>query len=105
MTRTATGWTSSLCCAACGDRVWGALRAPGVLLVTVFGALPGLATEHFTVPALVRFVLVVYMMLPSASLTAIHYMRQTLMISAIIYSFEFVCASGLSEPPAPWWST
>ena len=45
------------------------------------------------------------MMLPSASLTAIHYMRQTLMISAIIYSFEFVCASGLSEPPAPWWST
>ena len=32
---------------------------------------------------------VVYMMLPSASLTAIHYMCQTLMISAIIYSFEF----------------
>ena len=29
------------------------------------------------------------MMLPSASLTAIHYMRQTLMISCIIYSFEF----------------
>ena len=28
-------------------------------------------------------------MLPNASLTAIHYMRQTLMISAIIYSFEF----------------
>ena len=32
---------------------------------------------------------VVYMMLPSASLTANHYMCQTLMISAIIYSFEF----------------
>ena len=29
------------------------------------------------------------MMLPSASLTANHYMCQTLMISAIIYSFEF----------------
>ena len=56
MTRTATGWTSSLCSAACGDRVWGALRAPGVLLDPVFGALPGLATEHFTVLALVRFV-------------------------------------------------
>ena len=29
------------------------------------------------------------MMLPSASLTAIHCLCQTLVISAIIYSFEF----------------
>ena len=91
---------------------------------------PGLATEHFTVLALVRYVCLTLMTfavysfefglyhdkfqtMTSASLTASHYMRQSLMISAIIYSLlaswlaglEFVCASGLSEPPAPWWST
>ena len=68
---------------------------------------PGLATEHFTVLALVRYVCLTLMtfavysfefglyhdkfqtMMTGASLTAFHYMRQTLMISAIIYSFEF----------------
>ena len=65
---------------------------------------PGLATEHFTVLALVRYVCLTLMtfavysfefglyhdkfqtMMTGASLTASHYMRQTLMISAIIYS-------------------
>ena len=43
-----------------------------------------------------RLLIVVFMMLPSASLTANHYMCQTLMTFAV-YSFEF---RGRSAPPA-----
>ena len=45
-----------LCEAQLGRRVWGPHHAPGVLLVTVFGALPELARVYFTVFTLVRYV-------------------------------------------------
>ena len=44
-----------------------------------------------------RPLIVVFMMLPSASLTAIHYMCQTLMTFAI-YSFEFGLRLGAMSP-------
>ena len=60
-----------LCDAQFGRRVWGAHHAPGVLLVTVFDALPELAHVYFTVFALVRYVVLFFNLTRIALFTAL----------------------------------
>ena len=86
--------------AACGDRVWGAPRAPGVLsqrLATVLGASPGLATEFFTT------------ILAPVRIAIFDKKFQTLMTSAICLMaqkrIDKQTDLSRSAPPASLWST
>ena len=89
--RTATGWTSSFCSAASGATASGATASGARSVPRVSSSslsstpCPGLATEHFTVLALVRYVCL------------------TLMTFAV-YSFEFqtMMTDAIYSCARPW---